>query len=266
MSDGTLLPPDLIARLRAARRVTVLSGAGMSAESGIPTFRDAMTGLWARYRPEDLATPAAYRRDPALVWRWYAWRRRLVNEAEPNAGHLAVAELEHRIPAVAVVTQNVDGLHRRAGSTDVIELHGNLTRSRCVREGTVFERWTEADPGPPACPSCGGPLRPDVVWFGEALSPAVLADADARLEGADLVFSIGTSNVVEPAASMPWQAAARGIPVAVINVSLEGQRAGPGIFHVRGAAGTVMPALLAAAWPPARGEVGSGPDRPPPAG
>jgi NAD-dependent deacetylase len=236
-------------RLRDARRVAVLTGAGISAESGIPTFRDALTGLWARYRPEDLATPEAFARDPGLVWRWYAWRRAIVERAEPNAGHRALAGFERRVPDFALVTQNVDGLHQRAGSSRVLELHGNIMRTRCSRDGNPVERWADGSDLPPLCPACGAPLRPDVVWFGEPL-PAAALDAAWRAAGACEVFlSIGTSNLVEPAASLPWRAASAGAEVIVINTAIEGQRRGPRIRYLVGPAGSVLPALRAAAWP-----------------
>jgi NAD-dependent deacetylase len=247
MPDADLAP--CVDRLREARRVAVLTGAGISAESGIPTFRDALTGLWARYRPEDLATPEAFARDPGLVWQWYAWRRAIVERAEPNAGHRALAAFERRVPDFALVTQNVDGLHQRAGSSRVLELHGNIMRTRCSRDGNPVERWADGSDLPPLCPACGAPLRPDVVWFGEPL-PAAALDAAWRAAGACEVFlSIGTSNLVEPAASLPWHAASAGAEVIVINTAIEGQRRGPRIRYLVGPAGQVLPALRAAAWP-----------------
>ena len=151
--------------LRGSRSIVALTGSGISAESGIPTFREAQTGLWARYDPQQLATPEAFMRDPKLVWEWYEWRRKLVSEAEPNPGHRALVELEKWTPSFTLVTQNVDGLHQRAGSRDAIELHGNILRTICPAEKV------EVDPAqmeaPPICPNCGAPLRPDVVWFGE---------------------------------------------------------------------------------------------------
>jgi NAD-dependent deacetylase len=246
---ASLPVPDALARrLREARRVAVLTGAGISAESGIPTFRDALTGLWARYRPEDLATPEAFARNPRLVWEWYAWRRGIVQRAEPNPGHRALARLERLVPNVALVTQNVDGLHQRAGSTRVFELHGDILRTRCSREGVVLSRWTD-DAVPPRCPSCGAALRPDVVWFGEPLPSDALQAAWDAASACDLFLSVGTSNLVEPAASLPWLAASAGAEVLVVNTSVAGQRVGPRIHHVLGAAGVVLPALLAAAWP-----------------
>ncbi len=163
------IPTELIEALRKAARVTALTGAGISAESGVPTFRDAQTGLWAKYRPEELATTEAFRRNPRLVWDWYTWRRERVAQAHPNPGHLALAEMEKRVPQFTLVTQNVDGLHRRAGSRNVIELHGNIMRTKCFHEDIMVEAWADTGETPPSCPHCGGPLRPDVVWFGEAL-------------------------------------------------------------------------------------------------
>ena len=160
---------ELAPILAQARRVVVLTGAGVSAESGVPTFRDALTGLWANYRPEELATPTAFAQNPKLVWDWYQWRRELVERAEPNAAHQALAELEDRVPKFTLITQNVDGLHQRAGSRNVFELHGNIRRVKCSAEGRVVTEWAAGGDVPPRCPHCGANLRPDVVWFGETL-------------------------------------------------------------------------------------------------
>lgn len=176
------------------RRVVVFTGAGVSADSGIPTFRGS-GGLWRNFRPEDLATPEAFERDPALVWEWYEWRRGLIRAAEPNAAHTAIARLPHAV----VVTQNVDGLHARAGADDVIELHGNIFRVRCTREGTTKMREAPFPDLPPHC-ECGALLRPDVVWFGEMLPDDAVARAVSVIRAADLLLVIGTSGVVYPAA------------------------------------------------------------------
>jgi NAD-dependent deacetylase len=243
-------PPDpvVVAALRNARRVVVLTGAGISAESGIPTFRDALTGLWATYRAEDLATPEAFARQPGVVWDWYASRRDAIRRAQPNAGHRALVDLARQVPRFTLVTQNIDGLHQRAGSTGVIELHGNILRSRCSREGVVVD-----DPpgggSPPPCPRCGSPLRPDVVWFGELLPTDALAAAEDAAAACDVLLSVGTSNLVVPAANLPWIAAGRGATVIVVNTTAEGQRHGPRIHRALGAAGSVLPALVVAAWP-----------------
>lgn len=181
-------------RRRKPRKVVVFTGAGVSADSGIPTFRGA-SGLWKHFRAEELATPEAFARDPALVWEWYEWRRGLIQSAQPNAAHTSIA----RLPAAVVVTQNVDGLHARAGSKDVVELHGNILRVRCMREGTVTSRPEPLNEIPPHC-RCGALLRPDVVWFGEPLPEEAVARATTTIIGADLLLVIGTSGVVYPAA------------------------------------------------------------------
>jgi len=251
--------------LRHADHVAVLTGAGISAESGIPTFRDALSGLWAQFDPDEVATPSAFERRPELVWDWYAERRLRILEAAPNPGHHALVEIERRVPRFTLVTQNIDGLHAAAGSRAVIELHGNIRRVKCWREGTVFEVWQEGDVRPPPCPGCGAWLRPDVVWFGELLPEAGLRAAWDAAESCDLFLSIGTSNLVEPAASLPWMAHDAGAAVVVINPSDEGQRRGRGIHFLPGRAGDVLPALVAKAWhdepsafPPFRRERGRG--------
>ena len=174
----------------------MLTGAGVSADSGIPTFRGE-GGLWRNYRPEDLATPEAFARNPLLVWEWYEWRRGVVRNAKPNAAHIAIAA----IPNVLVVTQNIDGLHQRAGSKDVIELHGNLFRARCVRENSRHDAFDAFDTLPPSC-GCGALLRPDVVWFGETLPEGAFERAARTIRSSDLLLVIGTSGVVFPAAGL----------------------------------------------------------------
>jgi NAD-dependent deacetylase len=178
------------------RSVVVLTGAGISADSGIPTFRGE-GGLWRNYRAEDLATPEAFARNPLLVWEWYEWRRGLVRNAQPNAAHRAIASL----PDALVVTQNVDDLHRRAGSPNIIELHGNLFRTRCVREDKLSEAFGGFDQLPPHC-ECGALLRPDVVWFGEMLPEGAFERAARAVREADVLLIIGTSGVVFPAAGL----------------------------------------------------------------
>jgi len=244
----------LLHDLRRAQRVAALTGAGISAASGIPTFRDAQTGLWARFRPEELATPEAFRRDPRLVWDWYEWRRGLVARAEPNAGHRALVRLEALLPAFALITQNVDGLHQRAGSRTVIELHGNIGRNKCFAEDLVVDvievvdRQDTGGARPPRCPRCGAPLRPDVVWFGETLPARALADAEAAAQSCDVFLSIGTSAAVFPAAQLPLRARESGAAVVEINTDATPLTAAA-TFSVRGAADVVLPRLIAAAWP-----------------
>lgn len=241
--------PRLIAALRKANRVAVLTGAGVSAESGIPTFRDAQTGLWAQYRAEELATPEAFRRDPRLVWDWYAMRREGVVQAAPNAGHLALVDLERQVVArggaFTLITQNVDGLHVAAGSQNVIELHGNIRRVKCFDCGRIAQRWEPTDDPPPRCAECCGPLRPDVVWFGERLPADALDAAWAAAEACDVFLSIGTSGLVEPAASLPRAALRRGATLLTINLDVE-TRAAPPRFDVCGKAGEVLPELVRA--------------------
>lgn len=190
-------------RIRTAERVVVFSGAGVSRESGLDTFRGA-GGLWERMRPEELATPEAFRADPGKVWRWYAWRYRQAAEAQPNPAHGAIARLETLFPAVMVVTQNVDGLHQRAGSRSLLELHGTITRAVCERCGSdrgMGEAVAESSERPPLC-SCGGRFRPAVVWFGEMLPQDVLVRAYEEATFCDLFLSVGTSSVVYPAAGL----------------------------------------------------------------
>ena len=248
MSEPTSIPAELIARLRQARRVAVLTGAGISAESGVPTFRQAQTGLWARYDPQQLATPQAFRRQPQLVWDWYAWRRGLVAGVEPNPGHFALAEIERRVPQFTLITQNVDSLHQRAGSRAVLELHGNIARTTCSREGRVVEAWPESDERPPRCPHCGAFLRPDVVWFGEALPADVLEAAIAATRTADVFLTIGTSGLVHPAASLPLLAARQGAVTVEVNPE-ETPLSEEMTYCLRGPSGVLLPALVAAVWP-----------------
>jgi len=230
-------------RLKTATRIAVLTGAGISAESGIPTFREAQTGLWARFRPEDLASPDAFARDPKTVWDWYRWRRELVDGTAPNEGHRAIAELQRRVPGIVLITQNVDGLHQAAGSTDVIELHGSIRRARCTRCHTK-RYWSHVDAAfPPSC-TCGAMLRPDIVWFGEMLPEEALARAFEAAETCDVFLSVGTSNLVQPAASLPWIAADRHALVVVVNTTMDGQHHAPHVVHLTGKAGEVLPRLL----------------------
>jgi NAD-dependent deacetylase len=241
------LPPALILALRDARNVVALTGSGVSAESGVPTFREAQTGLWERYDPQELATPEAFDRDPQLVWEWYGWRRKLVSEAGPNPGHLALAELERRTPNFTLITQNVDGLHERAGSREVIELHGNILRSKCSREDVIAEPDAHDEVMPPRCPRCGANLRPDVVWFGEMLPPGALDAASQATRGCDLFLSIGTSSLVYPAASLPYEALETGATLVEINPD-ETPLTPHADFSLRLAAGQVLPELVRQAY------------------
>jgi NAD-dependent deacetylase len=256
--EHTEIPESLLAALRHAKHVVVLTGAGISAESGIPTFRDAQTGLWERYDPQELATPEAFERDPGLVWEWYAYRRQLISERSPNPAHYALAVLEACVPRFTLITQNIDELHQRAGSREAIELHGSIHRCRCVGGEHLTREWSEGPDVPPRCADCGSLLRPDVVWFGEALPFDALAKAVAATQDADVFFSIGTSAVVYPAAALPLEAVEYGATTIEINpeptpVTMMMD------FVVEGPAGAVVPRLVAAAWPDqwARSEEGA---------
>ena len=203
--------------VRSAGHIAVLTGAGMSAESGVPTFRDAQTGLWAKFDPQQLATEEAFRANPAMVWEWYAFRREMIAKVEPNAGHRALADFARRHPGrMTLITQNVDGLHQRAGSEGVLALHGNIAedhwllppRGCCRREANLLAG------SPPRCGACGNLRRPAVVWFGEALPPQAFAGAEAAAQRCDLMLVVGTSGVVYPAAGLARMAGGK---VAVVN-------------------------------------------------
>lgn len=206
----------LLETLNSAQKVAVLTGAGISAESGIPTFREAQTGLWSKYRPEDLATPSAFRRDPKLVWEWYQWRRQLIEQSNPNPGHHAIAQFEGLVPSFTVITQNVDGFHQSAGSSTVIELHGNIMRTICFDNRHKIDEWDDYEI-PPRCPICRSYLRPDVVWFGEGLPKTALENAIQETRECNVFLAIGTSAVVEPAASLPWIAKENGALLIEVN-------------------------------------------------
>ncbi len=219
------IPRKLIEALRSARDMLVLTGAGISAESGLPTFRDPLTGLWERFDPRDLATPEAFDRDPALVWGWYEWRRMKALRATPNAGHVAIRDLQQKAPRLTLVTQNVDDLHERAGSFNVVHLHGRLSNPFCEACRQPFTPAPgipeEPDSGrrldPPRCAACGSRIRPGVVWFGESLPQHEWSIAQEAAESCDVFFCVGTSAVVYPAASLIEHAAARGVTTVQVN-------------------------------------------------
>jgi len=242
-----MFPAPLIRALRDAHRVAVLTGAGASQESGLRTFRDAQTGLWSQHRPEDLATPEAFARDPKLVWDWYAERRARNQAVLPNPGHLALAAMAGFIPDFTLITQNVDGLHQRAGSPDVIELHGNIQMVKCATGCGVVEDWRDVPDGVPACPSCGAYLRPDVVWFGESLPRAALERAVTASRGCQVFFSVGTSGLVQPAASLAHAARNRG--ALLVEINAEPTPLTPLVeFALQGKAGEILPALAGEVW------------------
>lgn len=239
------IPRRLVERLAAAHSVVVFTGAGMSAESGVPTFRGP-EGIWARFKPEELATMNAFLRNPQLVWEWYSYRRAIIAQVQPNAGHRALVALERLVQRVAVVTQNIDNLHRRAGSRVVHELHGNIERNYCVKCGTPHEMPAETPSSEvPRCPACGGLVRPDVVWFGEML-PEDEWDAAVRAAGAaDVCLSVGTSGIVYPAASIPSIARKAGAFHADVNPEA-GPLSDTADVFIQGLAGEVLPELVGA--------------------
>jgi len=207
----------LIPHLLTAKRIVVLTGAGISAESGIPTFR-GQEGLWKQYRAEELATPYGFISNPRLVWEWYDWRRQLIASKKPNPAHKTLAEWENFFPSFHVITQNIDGLHHMAGSHRILELHGNIWKMRCLDEGIVIEnRETPLPELPPHCPHCHGLLRPHVVWFGESLDGTVLSEAFQLCQECEVIISVGTSGVVQPAASLPVAATQNGALLVEIN-------------------------------------------------
>jgi NAD-dependent deacetylase len=239
---------DLRARLGVARKLCVLTGAGMSAESGIPTFRDAQTGYWSKLDPMQLASEAGFRADPKLVWDWYETRREGVRRAQPNAGHRALAAYARRHPGrLTLVTQNVDDLHQRAGNTDALRLHGDILLNRwleaCPHQPSLTDTSTAVPGHPPKCPSCGNLVRPGVVWFGEMLSEGVMAAAERAAFECDVMLVVGTSGAVWPAAGLAQVAREAGAHVAILNPqasAIDDQA------HVclRGTAAGVLPAVL----------------------
>lgn len=228
-------------KLMRSASTVVLTGAGISAESGVPTFR-GKEGLWRSFRPEDLATPEAFRRDPVLVWEWYDWRRSRISKIKPNRAHYALAEIEKSFRDFTLITQNVDGLHALAGSRNIIELHGSIWRVRCTECGTVSENRDVPIKILPRCP-CGGLLRPDVIWFGEKLPEKMIEKAFEASTNADFMMVIGTSGIVQPAASLAFRAKENGAFLVEIN-----PEATPlsGIMDVRiqGSAGETLPELV----------------------
>ena len=237
------LPDDLVDALRTAGRVVVLTGAGVSAESGVPTFREAQTGLWQQYDPRELATPQAFARNPRLVWEWYQWRRQLIEKARPNPAHYALVDLEPHIPHFLLVTQNIDGFHWAAGSRDMVELHGNIARTKCFDEGTLVDHWDDTEEVPPRCYHCGGYLRPDVVWFGEGIPAHALETALDASATCDIFLSVGTSAIVAPAASLPLIAKRHGARVVEINPE-QTAVAMMADWSIRDKAGEVLPELV----------------------
>lgn len=243
------IPDELLAALRDAQHVVVFTGAGVSAESGVSTFRDALTGLWARFDPMQLATPEAFLADPELVWGWYEWRRQLLLKSQPNPAHHAIIKLAQRVPKLTVITQNVDDLHERAGSRDVLHLHGSIFNPRCFNCAQPYaltsapEMSHEHALPPPICSHCQGMIRPGVVWFGEALPQVEMQAAFNAAENCDVLLSVGTSGVVQPAAQIPALALRRGAWVVHINPEpVRSQH--PRELSLAGAAGQILPLLV----------------------
>lgn len=240
------LPTALVEAVRTARRVAVYTGAGVSAESGIPTFRGALTGLWNDFDPQLLATADGFQREPRRVWEWYQWRRGLVAQAQPNAGHLALARLETRVPELTLITQNIDDLHERAGSRHVLHLHGKLFDNRCFAEGRLLaDSELNHDSVPPRC-RCGSYVRPGVVWFEEVLPEGIFSAAEAALRRCDLCLVVGTSALVWPAAGLVHQVPP-GATRVVVNLE-ETEHAEEADYVLLAPAGQALPALVAAAF------------------
>lgn len=256
MTETADLPDPVVTAVRTARRILVLTGAGMSAESGVPTFRDAQTGLWESFDPSQLATPEAWAEDPRFVWAWYAWRIRSLHDVAPHAGHRALADLAaHR--EVTVITQNVDDLHERAGSPVAAHLHGSLLDLRCADCGAPYADRPALPPepverlDPEICTVCGGDVRPGVVWFGELLPEEAVLTTEAAietLERGDVCLVVGTSGIVFPAAGYPAMALAQGATVIEVN-PVETDISDMCHHLVRGTAAEVLPALVAAVTP-----------------
>lgn len=250
------LPMDeeLLASLRRASRVVVFTGSGVSAESGVPTFRDAQTGLWSNFDATELATPDAFQRDPALVWGWYEWRRAVVQRAQPNAAHRAIAAMAARVPTFTLITQNVDDLHERAGSRDVLHLHGQLARPYCEGCNKPWISPPQTSPeaagkgiDPPICEECGGRVRPGVVWFGESLPEREWLAATEAASRCEVFFCVGTSSLVYPAASLTGIAINAGAVTIQVNPNPT-EIDGAVTWSIRGRAGEVLPPIVEGAW------------------
>jgi NAD-dependent deacetylase len=227
--------------LAKAGSIAVLTGAGVSAESGVPTFRGA-AGLWKQYRPEDLATPEAFAHDPKLCWEWYDWRRGLIAGVRPNPGHFALTELERRAQAFTLITQNVDGLHQRAGSKNVVEVHGSIWTLRCTKCGTEWQDFSATLPLLPHC-QCGGLARPGVVWFGENLNPQAWTKVEQAAQSCDVMLVAGTSAVVYPAAGLVPLARSAGAKVIEVNIEAT-PLSGMVDYALSGSSGAILPQLV----------------------
>ncbi len=242
-----IIPGELIVLLRKAEYVVALTGAGVSQESGLRTFREAHTGHWAKHRPEDLATPQAFARNPKLIWDWYAMRRQKLKDAQPNPAHFALVEMARYILEFKLITQNVDGLHLKAGSPGVVELHGNIQRVKCSSCNKQAHSWNDIDEEVPRCDYCGDLLRPDVVWFNESLPRDELEFAIEAARSCQVFFSIGTSGIVQPAASLAYGARNRGAVLIEINTESTPLTTKTD-FALYGKAGEILPELVREVW------------------
>ena len=250
-----MIPEPLIDKLQKTEHLVILTGAGVSAESGIPTFRDALTGLWENYDAESLASEFGFLADPALVWGWYEWRRNKVLRTQPNPAHYTIAQLEKQVPKLTLITQNVDDLHERAGSHNVLHLHGSLHQPCCllceqpyiIPKETLPESDKESRIKPPRCHVCDGPVRPGVVWFGEQLPEHAWQQAQDACQHCDLMLVVGTSGVVWPVANLPYLADQQGISIAQINPIITSLNA-IAAYNLLGKAGEILPQLYSAAF------------------
>jgi NAD-dependent deacetylase len=237
------IAPDILKRIVNATTAAALTGSGVSAESGVPTFRGA-DGMWRNRKHQELASMDGFLDDPRLVWEWYDWRRTTIASLAPNAGHYALTEMETVYEKFTMLTQNVDGYHILAGSRDVVELHGNIWRVRCLKEGKVMEnRETPLKRIPPVCPDCKGLIRPHIIWFGEELETDILKKAGTAARESQVFFVIGTSGVVQPAASLAGLAKRQGAMVVEINLERTPITENADLF-LQGPSGQVLPALL----------------------
>jgi NAD-dependent deacetylase len=234
---------SLIEKLKSARSLVFFTGAGISAESGIPTFR-GKDGIWKKLKPEELANFDAFMRNPDMVWEWYNHRKKIIHEAQPNKGHVTIAEMQDYFDDVIVVTQNIDNLHRRAGSKNIFELHGNIERNFCVNCKKFYNEELDFSEGVPKC-ECGGLIRPDVVWFGEYLPEDQFKGGEKAAANADVFFIVGTSAVVYPAAGQVFTAKQSGAVLVEVNV-VETEISSAVDYSFFGEAGTILPNILEA--------------------
>lgn len=234
----------LLERLNSAYSICFLTGAGISAASGVPTFRGS-DGLWKKFRPEELANFEVFSKNPELVWEWYNWRRELIRNVRPNLAHYALVDFERVFSEFAIITQNVDDLHRKAGSVKIIELHGNIMRNKCAECSRPVSNNIDFSKGIPTCPECGGLIRPNVVWFGEMLPDGAIRQAQDAAMRSEVMFSVGTSALVEPAASLPFMAKGNGAYVVEINLETTSLTDSADEF-LRGPADVILPQLFIA--------------------